>query len=67
MGDFRSTVDGPPTLILGYSQMSESRIAGGVTELATAVHEVTTSRPARRAVPLPFVFLAASALLGQAG
>jgi GntR family transcriptional regulator/MocR family aminotransferase len=67
MGDFRSTVDGPPTLILGYSQMSESRIAGGVTELATAVREVTTSRPARRAVPLPFVFLAASALLGQAG
>jgi GntR family transcriptional regulator/MocR family aminotransferase len=37
MGDYRSTVDGPPTLILGYSQMSESRIRGGIKELAAVV------------------------------
>ena len=39
MGAYRSTVDGPPTLILGYSQMSESRLRRGVAELARAIHE----------------------------
>lgn len=29
--------DGPPTLVLGYSQMSESRIAAGIAELSTLV------------------------------
>ena len=39
MGTYRSTVDGPPTLILGYSQMSESRLRRGITELAHAIHD----------------------------
>jgi GntR family transcriptional regulator/MocR family aminotransferase len=44
MGANRSTVDGPPTLIIGYSQMSESRIRTGIKELARAVEEVTGRR-----------------------
>jgi GntR family transcriptional regulator/MocR family aminotransferase len=37
MGQYRSAVGGPPTLILGYSQMSEARIRGGIKELAQVV------------------------------
>jgi GntR family transcriptional regulator/MocR family aminotransferase len=37
MGAYRSAADGPPTLIIGYSQMSESRIRTGIKELARAV------------------------------
>jgi GntR family transcriptional regulator/MocR family aminotransferase len=39
MGAYRSIVDGSPTLILGYSQMSESRLRHGITELAQAIRE----------------------------
>jgi GntR family transcriptional regulator/MocR family aminotransferase len=42
MGAYRSTVDGPPTLIIGYSQMSESRIRTGIKELARAVETTRT-------------------------
>jgi GntR family transcriptional regulator/MocR family aminotransferase len=48
MGDYRSTVDGAPTLILGYAQMSEARIAGGIQELAKAVHETRGRTPVQR-------------------
>ena len=37
LGDYRSTVDGTPTLILGYSQMSESRLRAGIHELADLI------------------------------
>ena len=38
MGDYRPPPTGlPPTLILGYSQMTEGRIADGVRELAAAL------------------------------
>jgi GntR family transcriptional regulator/MocR family aminotransferase len=43
MRDYRPTATGgPPTLILGYSQMSENRVGQGIRELATAVR---TARP----------------------
>jgi GntR family transcriptional regulator/MocR family aminotransferase len=38
MGDYWSGGHYPPTLILGYSQMTESRLRAGVAELAQAVH-----------------------------
>jgi DNA-binding transcriptional MocR family regulator len=37
MGDYRTSVDGPPTLILGYAQMTEDRMRNGIRELADAV------------------------------
>jgi GntR family transcriptional regulator / MocR family aminotransferase len=37
MDDYRHGDDHAPTLILGYSQMSESRIRAGIAELATVV------------------------------
>lgn len=45
MGDYRrSPDDAAPTLILGYSQMPESRIPSAVGELAAAVHQTRRSR-----------------------
>jgi GntR family transcriptional regulator/MocR family aminotransferase len=41
LDDYRSKVDGKPTLILGYAQMTESRIRGGIRELAKAVRLTT--------------------------
>jgi GntR family transcriptional regulator / MocR family aminotransferase len=39
MGDYRPDADtGPPTLMLGYGQMSEPAIRSGIRELAAAVH-----------------------------
>jgi GntR family transcriptional regulator / MocR family aminotransferase len=37
MSDYGTSGGHPPTLILGYSQMSESRIRSGIRELASAV------------------------------
>jgi GntR family transcriptional regulator/MocR family aminotransferase len=37
MSDYGTSGGHPPTLILGYSQMSESRIRSGIHELASAV------------------------------
>jgi GntR family transcriptional regulator/MocR family aminotransferase len=37
MGDYRSATSGPPTLILGYAQMSEDRLRSGIRELARVV------------------------------
>jgi GntR family transcriptional regulator/MocR family aminotransferase len=39
MGEYATSVPHPPTLILGYSQMSESRLRTGIAELARAVAE----------------------------
>jgi GntR family transcriptional regulator / MocR family aminotransferase len=39
MGEYTTGRPHPPTLILGYSQMSESRLRAGVAELARAVAE----------------------------
>jgi GntR family transcriptional regulator/MocR family aminotransferase len=39
MGDYATSVPHPPTLILGYSQMSEARLRTGIAELARAVTE----------------------------
>ncbi|MGX6606121.1 MocR-like pyridoxine biosynthesis transcription factor PdxR [Micromonosporaceae bacterium Da 78-11] len=49
MGDYWTGGGRPPTLILGYSQMTESRLQAGVAELAAVVHELTASasRPPR--------------------
>ena len=45
MADYRAADgDHPATLILGYSQMSESRIRAGVRELADAVRAARRSR-----------------------
>ncbi|GGN46059.1 GntR family transcriptional regulator/MocR family aminotransferase [Actinoplanes campanulatus] len=43
MSDYRSGGGHPPTLILGYSQMTESRLRSGIRELAAGIH-----RPANR-------------------
>jgi GntR family transcriptional regulator/MocR family aminotransferase len=43
MAEYRSGDDHPPTLILGYSQMSEARITSGIRELAAAIR---ANRPA---------------------
>jgi GntR family transcriptional regulator/MocR family aminotransferase len=37
LSDYSTTFSGQPTLILGYAQMTESRIHGGIQELAEAV------------------------------
>jgi GntR family transcriptional regulator/MocR family aminotransferase len=39
MADYRSGGHYPPTLILGYSQMTESRLRAGVAELALAARQ----------------------------
>ena len=44
LADYRTGRDHPPTLILGYAQMSESRIRGGVHELARVIR---SARPGR--------------------
>ncbi|MEV6304901.1 PLP-dependent aminotransferase family protein [Actinoplanes sp. NPDC051861] len=41
MGDYSTRADRPPTLILGYSQMTESRLREGVRELAAATRTGT--------------------------
>ncbi|HET6530820.1 MAG TPA: PLP-dependent aminotransferase family protein [Actinoplanes sp.] len=42
MSDYRVGGDHPPTLILGYSQMTEARIRAGIRELAAAVRAAGT-------------------------
>jgi GntR family transcriptional regulator/MocR family aminotransferase len=41
LADYRSKVEGTPTLILGYAQMSESRIHDGIRALASAIRRTT--------------------------
>jgi GntR family transcriptional regulator/MocR family aminotransferase len=43
MGDYTTSGGRPPTLILGYSQMSDSRIRSGVHELAAAIRSARKS------------------------
>jgi GntR family transcriptional regulator/MocR family aminotransferase len=45
LGDYRTSVAGPPTLILGYAQMSEDRMRDGIHELARAVHRQPAPPP----------------------
>jgi GntR family transcriptional regulator/MocR family aminotransferase len=59
MRDYRPAPTGlPPTLILGYSQVSETRIRSGIRELAAAVRAtrrdaIHARAPMRRAVARP--------------
>jgi GntR family transcriptional regulator/MocR family aminotransferase len=46
MSDYRAAPTGlPPTLILGYSQMSESRIGAGIRQVAAAVQAARSRGP----------------------
>jgi GntR family transcriptional regulator/MocR family aminotransferase len=45
LGQYRSTMDGPPALVLGYAQMPESRLRDGIRELARAVRELSRNLP----------------------
>ncbi|BEL05451.1 PLP-dependent aminotransferase family protein [Actinoplanes sichuanensis] len=51
MGDYASGGGRPPTLILGYSQMTEARLRAGVRELATIVRLTPPSRPVAGGFP----------------
>jgi GntR family transcriptional regulator/MocR family aminotransferase len=53
MADYWSGGGYPPTLILGYSQMTESRLRAGVSELAGVVRAGPTSRALPAAVHGP--------------
>ena len=44
MGDYATGGGRPPTLILGYSQMSESRLRDGVREVAALLYGPTARR-----------------------
>jgi GntR family transcriptional regulator / MocR family aminotransferase len=44
LSDYRFGGEHPPTLILGYSQMTEARIRAGIHELAAAVRAAGTGR-----------------------